>query len=172
MNLFATRLSTSLSSLILAGAMALPLASSRSGALETVPTASAPQDKALTLEGHMKAVNKSMKQVRNFLKKPTGDAPVALVIDMQKHSFEAKLIDPKKTPKEDGKEKVEFVLGFKKEMRDMIVMLLDLELALDKKDWVAAGKLMEELDTQKSESHKVYKAKSKDDEEEGDGKKK
>lgn len=172
MNPFAIKLTTSLTSIVLAGAMALPFATSRVGTHEDPVPAAAPQDKPLSLEAHMKAVNKSMKQLRNFLKNPTGDAPVALVLDMQKHAWESKLMDPKKTPKEEGKEKVDFVLGYKKEMRDMLVMLLDLELALDKKDWAAASKLMEELDKQKSDSHKIYKNKGKDDEEEGDGKKK
>jgi len=172
MNFPSRKLTVSLTSLLLAGVAALPFAADLTHPQDSTAPKAAAQDKAMSLEAHMKAVNKSMKQVRNFLKNPTAEAPVALVTDMQKHAFEAKLMDPKKTPKEEGKEKIEFVRGYKQEMRDMIVMLLDLELALDKKDWAAAGKLMEELDKQKSDSHKIYKVKGKDDEEEGGDKKK
>ena len=124
--------------------------------------------KAKDLDAHMKAINSSLKTVNRYLKTPTGTAPVAQVYDMQRHALEAKGIPPKSAAKKPaGDEHVKFVCGYKKEMREMMGGLIDLGFALDKKDTAAAGKVIEKLNKLKSDSHKVYRVKGEEEEDDG-----
>lgn len=120
--------------------------------------ADAGSGKAQNLESTMKAINGALKNVGGFLKDPQGEAPIAKVYEIQKRALDAKQADPSKAKsKPEGKEREDFVNGYKKGMRDMIVSTLDLGLAMEKKDWQEAGKLMNELNKEKEDGHKAYK---------------
>ena len=104
------------------------------------------------------AVFALVKNLAGFLKDPKGEAPLAKVYELQKRALDAKQADPSKAKsKPEGKEREEFVNGYKRSIRDLIVSTLDLGLAMEKKEWQEANKNLSELNKEKDDGHKVYK---------------
>ena len=126
--------------------------------LKGAPAADSASGKPGSLESTMKSINATVKNLAGFLKDPKGEAPLAKVYELQKRALDAKQADPSKAKsKPEGKEREEFVNGYKRSIRDLIVSTLDLGLAMEKKEWQEANKILSELNKEKDDGHKVYK---------------
>ena len=126
--------------------------------------APAAQDKPVTVDSHMKAVNRSFRAVKEFIKgDKSGPAPLDALREMQRRALEAKNLEPKKTKTVPAAEQAACLLAFRKEMKVTIVAMLELELALLEKNWAEAEKLVTRLEAEKKEGHNQFKAKGKDD---------
>ncbi len=110
-----------------------------------------------TPEEMMKAINRDMRALSRFLKSPEGDAPVNLVLNMQKMAMEAKLRIPTRTSTTPEEEQVAFLKGFRRSINELIVRLFALEVALEDGEYEKAGEIAAAINELKSEKHQKYR---------------
>ncbi len=105
----------------------------------------------------MKTINRTLRTVKAFLKDPKGDIPFEAVSTILMHAVAARDQKPEMTADKKPEEQPAFLLAYRKGMREMIVRILDLEIALHAKDWAAATKLVDAMEEQKKASHEEFK---------------
>ena len=105
----------------------------------------------------MKKFDKALDAVVEFLGDPKGDAPMDKVVAAQMALLEAKKHAPRATTRQPEGDQAAYVTDYRIMMNKTIRAVLDLEDALLKKDWKAAGKIATELNGMKKAGHKKFK---------------
>lgn len=106
----------------------------------------------------MKNMNRSVRAIATFLKNPKdGAAPMDQVVELQKLAMDAKFQVPSAAAKKPENERAEFLKGYRKEITALIRLTLDLEDAMEAKNWTKASEILGSMDQLKDDGHKKYK---------------
>ena len=109
----------------------------------------------------MKGINRAAKAIGKFLKDPKGEAPMEQVATLQKLAMSAEFRTPSLAAKQPEAERTAFVKAYRKQINTLIRGSLDLEEAMEAKDWAKAGKALEAMNDAKQTGHKKFKPKRK-----------
>lgn len=126
--------------------------------LSTAAFVSSPREDS-EIDQHMKAINKSSRQLRAMLKDPAkAEAALAVILSMQEHALKAKALNPKKLETIEGDEaRAKFTLEYRKGMHEFLNGMFEIEVALLGGDNEAAGETLKGLLKAKSPAHEKFK---------------
>lgn len=110
----------------------------------------------------MKRLNRAARAIGKFLKSPDGAAPpMDQVATLQQVAMAAKFKLPPRIGKQPKAEQAAALKSYRKEMNSLIRHSLDLEEALEAKDWAKAGAVLGAMSQLKKSGHRKFKGKSK-----------
>ncbi len=115
-------------------------------------------DEGTELSGHMEEISKVFRRVRRQIRDASKNANSAeLVGEMLKHAKASLELKPVWTMDQPKSEQADFVAGFKKNMKEFIGMLEDLQAAFQAGDNDKAAAVVAKLRDHQKKGHDAYK---------------
>jgi len=134
--------------------MALALAAAVVGSWSMVSLAGAEDPPIIK---HMEEINSGYKSLRREARRLSfNEESIATVINMQEHALKAMHVPFKMAEKVSGDAKKKMIAGYKKVQGQLVIELINLEIALEEGRKEDAKALVEKLGALKKEGHDKY----------------
>jgi len=115
------------------------------------------QEGVSAVAGHMKAINKSFRELRRHLDEPDrAEANLALIETMKKRLLDAGTERPLKTSDLAESEQASFLGAYQKMLDEAVATLGKLETAVKEKKWEEANLLVQQLNKTKKAGHDKF----------------